>query len=285
MSESWFIYAPVTKAAAERAVAAAYQALGKIVGEDVAEDLEKGDELEPAMLGVWPDLSASSSVPSVDEERDSLNEVGKTEVRFEEAALERLATCKSAVRIDRGIPEFDPALVTALRILVGKLGACVFTENPGSELETSEALLKRIAALPDLATAQKSEDEEVGAAAKKRGAAAAKSEDDDEGEEEDDEEDEDEEEVEEPLQETSDARPDAIRSTLAEIAQNPRARRKAGELLSGASDEIGAYAERLARSGPEPDAVVARALNKPEADVKAARLELAKLLRRLDGPR
>lgn len=278
MSVSWFLYSTATAPAAKRAVAATYDGLGSIVGEDLAEHLEPGEELEPVTLGHWPELSVlkSTPVPTPDEQRAELSQPDKTDVRLEEAALTRLAKCVSTVRI-AGPQGFEPTLVSALRLLVAKLGPCVFTDAPGFTLETSETLLKNLTAERDLATALKvvTSGEPV---------EEEKESDEDEDYEDDEDEDEDEDEAEDE-EETEDAsaRADILRGNLAEIAKLPRVRRKAGDFLAEAPQIVGTYAERLARIGVETDAAVAKALNVTEREVLGARNALARILRRAES--
>src|SRR4051794_33493706 len=101
MADSWLIYAPVTSTAAASALAAMYETLGGIVGEDLAEHLEPGEELEPPVLGLWPNLSvATSPVPTAAEVRARLGDAPKkAAAKLDEAALERLASCKVTIRI------------------------------------------------------------------------------------------------------------------------------------------------------------------------------------------
>lgn len=261
MAEPWFIYATVPRTAATRAVEATYETLGGIVGKDLAEHLEPGEDLEPPVLGFWPDISvsASASVPTAEAERTSLTDPTKTGATFEEAALARLAKCMSTIRVER--PEaFDPAFVSAIRTLVENLGKSVFTNRPGFHLATSESLLASLAEYPDLASTLR--------------AVAA-------GELDDEEEDEEEDEDDEPASDS--ARPEVLRKILEAIAQHPRARRKAGELLAEAPEIVGTFAERLARIGAEPDPAVAKALDVNERDVVGARKALASILRRAEN--
>ena len=252
-----------------------YVTLGDIVGEDLAEHLEPGEELEPPSLGCWPDVSVLKvPVPTPAEVRASLTEPGKLNVKFEESALERLAKCQSTIRIDRA-QRFDPALVSAVRSLFEELGPCVFTESQGFDLSTSESLLATLTTTQDLAAKLKAiaagevdEDEE--------------NEDEDEDEEFEDDEDEDEDEDDDAPAPDS-ARPEVLRMLLGEIAQLPRVRRKAAELLGGAPPIVGKFAERLARLGAEPDPVVAKELGVTERDVVGARKALSILLRRAES--
>ena len=240
-----------------------YETLGAIVGEDLAEHLEPGEDLEPPALGFWPDISVCSaeSIPSVAELRASMADPKKKNVTLEEAALERLAKCVSAIKIDKP-QDFDPALVSAVRALFDSLGPSVFTEGQGSDLTTSESLLTTLAKQPDLASTLR--------------AVAAGELDDDE-----DLDDGDDDDAEEPASDS--ARPEVLRKILAEIAQHPRARRKAGELLAEAPEIVATFAERLARIGAEPDPAVAKALDVKEREVLAARKALASILRRAEN--
>lgn len=263
MGFAWTIYTPVSVAAAERAVEAMYEALAEIVGDDVADDLEPGDELEPASLGLWPDIAVarSAEIPTVEEARAWRDDPKKLPKRFEEAAIERLPQCTTEIAIDR--PQgLDPALVSALRFLLPKLGPSLFTESVEVQLTTSETFLKTLAKLPDLESAQDEDDE------------------DDEDEDEDD----DAPEVEDPGEVVDPAamRPEVLRALLGEIAQHPRLRKRVGELLHDAPPTVGAFAEHLARAGAQPDAVVAKALKVAEAEVVAARRGLALLLAKVD---
>ena len=275
MGYSWYIYAPVTITAAERAVDAMYEALAAVVGEDLADHLEPGEALEPSELGLWPDLSVPLKplIPSVAEQRAALDDPSKTGVSIEEAALARLAKCTATVRIDRPAGGFDPALVTALRALVAKIGPCVFTEALGFTLTTSESLITTLATQQDLATALR-------AIEVRDSVDGDEDEDEDEDEEEDEDEDEDEAE-DEPAPDS--ARPEMLRMLLGEIAQQPRMRRKVSELLGNAPPLVAAFAERLARIGAEPDAACARALNVTEADLASARKALATIFRRAES--
>ena len=272
MSHSWFIYTTVAPTVAERAVEAMYATLAGIVGEDLAEHLDPGEELEPPALGYWPAISvaASTPVPSADELRASLAEGGKKNAKLDEAALERLAKCRATIQIDRP-QRFDPALVSALRALFEKLGPSLFTKGPGTDLSTSESLLTSLAASTDLpAKLRAVEDGEVD----------GDDEDDDDEDDEDDDEDEDEDE-DEPAPDS--ARPEVLRTVLGAISQVPRARRKASELLGAAPPLVGKVAERLARIGAEPDATVAQALGVDAPEVVAARKALATILRRAES--
>jgi hypothetical protein len=262
MGHHWSLYAPVKISAAEQAVDAMYETLSDIVGDDLAEHLEPGEELAPSELGLWPDVSVplSPHIPTAEEERRSLSDPNKVGVRFEEAALERLATCTAHVRIDRP-RDLDPALVSALRALIAKLGPCVFTEAHGFELTTSETLLATLAKLPDLTTAL-------------RAVVAAETEDEDFTDEAE------EEEEDEPVPDS--ARPEVLRMVLGEIAQRPAARRKVSELLGAAPKVVGAVAERLARIGAEPDSAIAKALGITEPEALAARVALATIFRRAE---
>ena len=107
-------------------------------------------------------------------------------------------------------------------------------------------------------------------------------EDEDEDEEFEDDEDEDEDEDDDAPAPDS-ARPEVLRMLLGEIAQLPRVRRKAAELLGGAPPIVGKFAERLARLGAEPDPVVAKELGVTERDVVGARKALSILLRRAES--
>jgi hypothetical protein len=225
-----------------------YKTLGRIVGKDLAEHLEPGEELEPPVLGCWPDITVpeTSRVPDA---RAS---------RGEKAALVRLAECVSTIRIDL-VRDFDPALVSALRAVFEDLGPSVFAKGEGVDLTTSESLLASLAKSPDLA-------------ATLRAVEAGELEEEDEHEDEDDE---------EPAPDS--ARPEVLRTILGEISQHPRARRKAGELLAEAPEIVGKVAERLARVGAEADPVVAKALDVKEREVLGARKALATILRRAEN--
>jgi hypothetical protein len=261
MSQSWSLYAPVTIAVAERAVADMYKALADVVGPDLAEHLEPGEELEPPELGLWPEVSVPQKavIPSVAAPAGAK----KTGVHGDEAALTRLATCTASIDVEHP-NDFDPALVTALRALMASLGPCVFSGGEGSELTTSESLIAKLETSLDLAAAL-------------RKLAAGES----IGEDEEEEDDEDEEEEDEPAPDS--ARPEMLRMLLGEIAQQPRIRRKVSELLGNAPPLVAAVAERLARIGAEPDAVSAKALAVTEADVVAARKTLATIFRRAEN--
>jgi hypothetical protein len=260
MGHHWSLYAPVSISAAEQAVEAMYDALTEIVGEDLAEHLEPGEVLEPPELGLWPDVLVplSPHIPTVEEERASLDAPDKTGVRFEEAALERLGTCTAHIRIERP-KDFDPALVSALRVLTAKLGPCVFTEARGFDLVTSESLLVTLTKRPDLATALR---------------AAVENEAADEYDDSDDDE-------EEPVPDS--ARPEVLRVVFGAIAQRANMRRKVSERLGGAPKLVGMYAERLARIGAEPDPAVAKALGITEREVVQARVALAAIFRHAEG--
>lgn len=252
MPHSWFIYTTLARPEALRAVEATYVTLGKIVGEDLAEHLDPGEELEPPSLGAWPDIKvASGAVP--------------------EAALALLAGCKSTIKVE-GAKGFDPALVSAVRALLAALGPCVFAEGKTAALQTSEALLKTIEKYADLAAAL-------------REVTSGDDDDDDDEEEEEDEEDTDDEDDEDDEDEPApdSARPAVLRTVLGAISQVPRARRKAAELLGAAPEIVGKVAERLARVGAESDADVAKALAVTEKDVVGARKALATLLRRAEN--
>lgn len=259
MGFAWTIYTPVSVAAAERAVEAMYEALAEIVGDDVAGDLEPGDELEPASLGLWPDIAVArtAEIPTVEEARAWRDDPKKLPKRFEDAAIERLPKCATEIAIDR--PQgLDPALVSALRFLLPKLGPSLFTESVELQLTTSETFLKTLAKLPDLESARDEDDDD---------------DDDEPGEDEED------------AGEVVDAaatRPELLRALLGEIAQHPRLRKRVGELLHDAPPTVGAFAEHLARAGAQPDAVVAKALKVGEAEVAAARRGLAILLAKVD---
>jgi hypothetical protein len=268
MAHSWFIYTSVPSTAAESAVEAMYETLGAIVGEDLAEHLEPGEDLEPPVLGFWPNIAVATpaAIPTAAELRASVANPKKKNVTLEEAALERLAKCVTTIQIEKP-QDFDPALVSAVRALFESLGPSVFTEGQGSDLSTSESLLATLAKHPDLASTL-------------RAVAAGELDDDedldDEAEEEEQEDDED-----EPASDS--ARPEVLRKILAEIAQHPRARRKAGELLAEAPEIVATFAERLARIGAEPDPAVAKALDVKEREVLAARKALANILRRAEN--
>jgi hypothetical protein len=261
MSQSWSLYAPVTIAVAERAVADMYKALAAVVGPDLAEHLDPGEELEPPELGLWPEVSVpqKSSIPSVAAPGSK-----KPGVHGDEAALARLATCTASIDIEHP-NDFDPALVTALRALIASLGPCVFSGGEGSELTTSESLLAKLETSLDLA-----------AGLRKLAAGESIGEEDEEEKE-----DEDEEEEDEPAPDS--ARPEMLRMLLGEIAQQPRIRRKVSELLGNAPPLVATVAERLARIGVEPDAVSAKALGVTEGDVAAARKTLATIFRRAEN--
>ncbi len=260
MSQSWSLYAPVSTAVAERAVAEMYKALAAVVGPDLAEHLEPGEELEPPELGLWPEASVpqKSVIPTVAAPGSK-----KPGVHGDEAALARLATCTASIDIEHP-NDFDPAQVTALRALIASLGPCVFSGGEGSELTTSESLLAKLETSLDLA------------AALRKLAAGESIGEEDEEEEEDDEDEED-----EPAPDS--ARPEMLRMLLGEIAQQPRIRRKVSELLGNAPPLVAAVAERLARIGVETDAVSARALAVTEGDVAAARKTLATIFRRAEN--
>src|SRR6476620_3715294 len=101
MSNSWLIYTTASRPAAESAVETMYETLGGIVGEDLAEHLDPGEELEPPSLGSWPDVSVLDKVPvpTADEARASIAGSGKGKAKLDEAALERLASCKATIQI------------------------------------------------------------------------------------------------------------------------------------------------------------------------------------------
>lgn len=263
MGYAWTIYAPVSVSAAERAVEAMYAALAEIVGEDIAEDIEPGDDLEPASLGIWPDIAVarSASIPTVEEASAWRDDPNKTEKRFEAAAIARLPKCTTRIAIDR--PQgFDPALVSALRFLLPKLGPSLFSESVEFDLTTSETLLKTLAKHPDLESAQEDDDED--------------------GDADDDDDDADDPVDDEPVVDDAAARPEVLRALLGEIAQHARLRRRVGELLHDAPPTVGAYAEHLARAGAQSDTVAAKALKLSEADVGTARRGLAALLAKVD---
>jgi hypothetical protein len=246
MAHSWWIYATVSRPGAVRSVERMYKTLGRIVGKDLAEHLEPGEELEPPVLGCWPDITVpeASSVPEA------------AASRGEKAALVRLAECVSTIRIDQ-VRDFDPALVSALRAVFEDLGPSVFAKGKGVDLTTSESLLASLAKSPDLAATLRAVEA---------------------GELEEEHEDEDDE---EPAPDS--ARPEVLRTILGEISQHPRARRKAGELLAEAPEIVGKVAERLARVGAEADPAVAKALDVKEREVLGARKALATILRRAEN--
>jgi hypothetical protein len=262
MSQSWSLYAPVTVAVAERAVADMYKALAAVVGPDLAEHLEPGEELEPPELGLWPEVSVAEKalIPSVSG-RGAAKKAPA--VAADEAAAARLATCTASIDIEHP-NDFDPALVTALRALIASLGSSVFSGGDGSELTTSESLLTKLETSLDLA------------AALRKLAAGESIGDDDEDDDDEDDDDED-----EPAPDS--ARPEMLRMLLGEIAQQPRIRRKVSELLGNAPPLVATVAERLARIGVETDAVSAKALGCTEADVAAARKTLATIFRRAEN--
>lgn len=264
MSQSWSLYAPVTVAVAERAVVDMYKALAAVVGPDLAEHLEPGEELEPPELGLWPEVSVpqKSVIPSVGGRAGAQKAPA---LAADEAAAARLATCTASIDIEHP-NDFDPALVTALRALIASLGPSVFSGGDGSELTTSESLLTKLETSLDLA-----------AALRKLAAGESIGDDDDEEEEDD----EDEEEEDEPAPDS--ARPEMLRMLLGEIAQQPRIRRKVSELLGNAPPLVATVAERLARIGVETDAVSAKALGCTEADVATARKTLATIFRRAEN--
>jgi hypothetical protein len=267
MSQSWTIYTTASPEAATSAVKAMYATLAGIVGEDLAEHLEPGEELEPPSLGFWPDVSvASTPVPK---------SAGKgKDFKHEGGAVERLKTCKATIRIDRA-ERFDPALISAMRALFESLGPCLFTK--GQDLLTSETLLATVLSNRDLAAALR-------AIAAGEQIDEEEEDEDEEEEEDEDEEEEDDEEAEEDDEPAPDsAKPEMLRMILGEIAQIPRARRKAAELLGGAPPLVGTFAERLARVGAEPDPVAAKALAVTERDIVGARKALAIILRRSEG--
>jgi hypothetical protein len=271
MSQPWLIYTTASRSVAEEAVESMYVTLGLVVGEDLAEHLDPGEELEPPTLGSWPDVSVleKAPVPTSDEARASLAGSGKAKAKLDEAALTRLATCKSTIQIDQATA-FDPSHVSALRALFESLGPSVFTKGAGLELSTSESLLATLAGAADLAESL-------------RAIAAGKADDDDDDEDEDDEDDDDDldEDDDEPAPDS--AKPEMLRMMLGEIAQLPRVRRKAAELLGGAPPLVGQFAERLARVGAEPDLAAAKALGVEEREVIGARKALANLLRRAES--
>ena len=262
MSQSWSLHAPVTVAVAERAVVDMYKALAAVVGPDLAEHLEPGEELEPPELGRWPEVSVpqKSVIPSVGGRAGAPKAPA---LAADEAAAARLATCTASIDIEHP-NDFDPALVTALRALIASLGPSVFSGGDGSELTTSESLLTKLETSLDLAAAL-------------RKLAAGES----IGDEEEEEDDEDEEEEDEPAPDS--ARPEMLRMLLGEIAQQPRIRRKVSELLGNAPPLVATVAERLARIGVETDAVSAKALGCTEADVATARKTLATIFRRAEN--
>jgi hypothetical protein len=245
MAHSWWIYATVSRTGAVRSLERMYKTLGRIVGKDLAEHLEPGEELEPPVLGCWPDIMVPEvpTLPAADAKRG------------EKEAVARLSECVSTIRIDQ-VRDFDPALVSALRALFEDLGPSVFAKGEGVDLVTSESLLASLAKSPDLASTL-------------RAVAAG------ELEEEEDEE------AEEPASDSS--RPEVLRKILGEISQHPRARRKAGELLAEAPEIVGKFAERLARIGVEADPAVAKALDVKEREVLEARKALATILRRAEN--
>jgi hypothetical protein len=262
----WWIYAKVAVPAARNAVAKAYAELAGIVGEDLAEHLEAGEELEPPVLGYWPDISvATMPPPAAADVRSALPQSSKPGPRCDEAAIGRLAVCTCSFKIER--PQgFDPALVTALRTLLNHLGPCVFSKDEGIWM-TSESVLAELSGLRDLAKTLAAvasgdldeDDEAVDSDAADRESAA-------------DPEDED----------TASARPETLRQTLFAMAEYPRARRKANAMMGEAPELVAKFVERLARVGPETDAVAAQALGARDEEIRAARKSLAAILRRAE---
>lgn len=252
---------------ATSAVDAAYERLETTLGEERWQALQDEDD-DVATLGELPELDVSKSSPSPDEERESLAKTKKKGV-VEEKAIDRLATCKSTIRIQAPPAlEDSPVLVSMLRWILEQVGPCVYAKTPGSTLVTSESLLKELKALRDVDAAVRELDE------------ADDDEDEDDEDDEEEEGDDDEDDEDAPIPNDPSVTADALRSMLAAIAENPRARRKAGDLFERAPELVVKLAQSLGRDGAAADDVLARRLGVTPAKVASARNALATLIDR-----
>lgn len=269
MGQSWTLYTPLPRKEAVAVIAKVYAELERLVGRHIVAALKQDDY--PEELGTWPELETSTpKVPTPQEERALFAGPNKIGVSFEEAAVERLATCKSRIDIGRpGSLETDPTLVTTLQLLLRAVGPSVLCKNRGFDLITSETLLESLGKARDLPTAILGEDEDDD----------LDDEDDDDLDDDDFDEDEEEEEDE---TETEDTTPQALHRMLATISEHAHARRRVGEALARATPDVQSFAHHLAQRGPTTDEVAAAALKLDVRAVGKARRALAELLERAE---
>lgn len=289
MSSTWTLYATASTDVALRAVDATYAKLEELY-ESV--DLDDGDSAPD--LGFLPDVEVSQSpVPTPAAQRTALGK--RLGGRIEDAAFTRLAKCKSTILLDRPTSlEEDPTLVSSLKLLLAQLGEVVFAGSGALAFVTGETLAEELERHRDLEGAVKArrrsglqrvakprveESGEVphGAADSDTDVGDSDTSLEDSDTSLDDLEDEDDEAV-------DSAEPDALRRTLAAIAEHPSSRRRASELLDKAPDLVVRVAERLARVGVESDEALAKGVDADLKKVKAARLSLAELLRKASRP-
>lgn len=253
MAFSWTLYLTVTVDAGLRAIERAEEELEAMLGPARLQVLsDPGRHAEVAHLGSWPELAATGGwIPTPVEERACLDEP-KQDVRYEEAALERLGHCRARIEIfrPRGFDD-DPMLVTTVRSLLASVGPAVFCEQRGFDLVTSETLSARLARHRDLAAALK-EDDEADAPASAEAVATADAETAEE-----------------------------LRRMLGFIAEDRRARRRAGELIEAAPAIVGRLAASLGRDGAGPDEAIARRLSAAVAEIVLARRALARIVERV----
>jgi hypothetical protein len=269
MDSTWWIYTSASAAHSKKLVRSVYEALSAIVGEDLAEHLEPGEELEPPVLGYWPDITLSArAIPSTGDHAETAS--GGTN-DSDETVRTRLGRCLSAIQIER--PQgFHPALVTAVRLLLAQSESAVFSRND-RHFVTGERLLEELKGSRDLS-------------ATLRAVAAGELDADEEFEQDEDDTDHgsrskaDSPEDEDALA----AKPEALRQTLIAMADYPRARRRASAMMGDAPALIATFVERLARVGAESDAAAATALQVAEQEIVAARRTLAGILKRAEKP-
>ncbi len=256
MGYSWTVYTPLPQTEARKLVGKVYRELERIVGPELVEAIE--EDGYPEELGRWPSLEVSGAdIPTPQEERAVLDGPNKIGVSFEDAAVARLASCKSRIDIDRpsGL-EDDPTLVSAMLHLFRNMGPSVFCKNRGFDLTTSETMVRKLEKARDLRAALIEYDEDDIA----------------------------EEEAEEP-EESAAAAPEALHRLLTAIAEHLPARRRVGEALETAAPAVQKYVRHLGQYGPMPDAKVAAALSLDVKAVAAARQTLAELLERAERRR
>jgi len=172
-------------------------------------------------------------------------------VVFEEAALARLARCRSRIEIHQPAGfEDDPTLVTTVELLLRAAGPSVFCKQRGFDLATSESTLRDLAGRIGLKQAINALDGVV-----------------DEPE---------------PVADSDDAMTaEAVHRMLAAVAEHPPRRRRVGERLAVASAIVQELAGNLAQHGPRSDEAISKSTGRDIRTVAAARRSLAELL---EGP-
>lgn len=247
MSDSWTIYSSLLPQIAADIVDRVQARLERIAGDDLI--AARDDDAYPPELGVWPVVEvAGAPIPSSQDERAILAEPNRSGVVFEEAALARLARCRSRIDIHQPAGfEDDPTLVTTVELLLRAVGPSVFCKQRGFDLATSESTLRDLAGRTGLQQAINALDGVV-----------------DEPE---------------PVADSDDAMTaEAVHRMLAAVAEHPPRRRRVGERLAVASAIVQELAGDLAQHGPRSDEAISKSTGHDIRAVAAARRALAELL-------